>query len=106
MRDRKTFHFEFDDEGPRTLTFEYDGQYEQRSETIIEDGVPVLYVNKQACAVLAKVFGKMALGSYQPGFHVHLEKDFNAEREEMLRIVLLPDAPEPTDQPTRPSNAK
>jgi hypothetical protein len=91
MAARKTFRFEFEDEGPKTLSFDYDGQYEQRLESAVENGAVVLYLNRQGCAVLAKVLAKMALGSYEPGFHLHFEKDFNAEQKEVLRLVLVSD---------------
>jgi hypothetical protein len=101
---KKSFSFEFDDEGPRTLTFDYDGRYEQRLETSAEDGVVVLFLNRQACTVLAKMLAKIALGSYEPGFHVHLEQDLNADKPEALRVVLLSDTEDspagPPEDPT------
>lgn len=91
MTTRKRFQYDFEDEGPRTFTIDYAGEYAQQLEVRVEDGVPVLYANRQACALLARIFGKLALGSYEPGFHLHIEKDFQAEGTEAMRITLLED---------------
>jgi len=88
---RKRFQFEFDDEGPRTFTFDYAGEHAQQLDVRLEDGVPALYANQQACALLARIFGKLALSSYEPGFHLHIEKDFQAEGVEVMRITLIGD---------------
>lgn len=55
---------------------------------LVENGVPVMYANRQAFLVLAKIFAKIALCEYSDGFHIHLEKDFDADQPEILRVIL------------------
>jgi len=85
--DRKLkFQFEFVDGGPRSLDYETtDGD---KASISIEDGVPVLYVNRSACRVLAQIFAKLAMGSHVDGFHLHLEENLDPDRGEMFRIIL------------------
>jgi hypothetical protein len=55
--------------------------------TSINNGVTTIYVNREACMVLAKTFAKIALGEYEKGFHFHIGKDFG--EEDMIEITLL-----------------
>jgi hypothetical protein len=56
--------------------------------TTIEGGVPVLYVNKEACRLLAEIFARLALGTHRDGFHLHLRENFDSDASEMMRIVV------------------
>lgn len=83
------FEYEFRDEGPRRISFEYASDAREQLKSARDGDACVLYVNKAACCFLAKAFAKLALGSHAPGFHFHLTEDLNAEKAEALRIVLL-----------------
>ena len=54
----------------------------------MENGVSVMYVNRQAFLSLAKTFVKIALCDYLDSFHIHLTKDFDTEQPEILRVIL------------------
>jgi hypothetical protein len=86
----KQLHFEcdFDDLGPNRITYQMSGPPTETACTTVEDGTPVLYLNKGACKLLAEIFAKLALGSYSDGFHLHLRKNFAPEEVEMLRIIV------------------
>jgi hypothetical protein len=86
----KRFSLEFDDDGPSSLSYEVDRA--AHFSSALDQGAPVLYVNRVAARVLATVFAKLALGSHQPGFHVHLEVDFDSESAEALRVILTKDS--------------
>jgi hypothetical protein len=93
MAEKLRFEFEFDDTGPSNLQYEFEGPPNQKAEVAIEAGVPSLYISKDACKVLAQIFAKLALGSHSMGFHLHLRQDFDFDKAEILRIVLVsPDA--------------
>jgi len=83
----KTFQYVFTDEAPRSLSFELDG-----SETLVVDQQAigtVVYANKSTCRVLAQIFAKLALGDYDSGFHVHLQRDFQEDSSpDVLTLVL------------------
>ena len=83
------FDYNFEDEGPRRLSYETSGDSSERAEVVIEDGTAVLYVNQRAAEVLAKILVKLALGSYSAGFHLHVPKNLNSDDAEALRVVLL-----------------
>ena len=54
---------------------------------VIENGVPVMYANRQAFLSLAKTFVKIAFCDYSD-FHIHLRKDLDTEQPEILRVIL------------------
>ena len=86
---KQRFEFEFEDESESgTISFDYDPSDDEKMGVSIEDGVPVIYANRAALLVLAKTLIKMAVSRYPDGFHVHLEEDFNADRPEILRVIL------------------
>lgn len=64
------------------------GSPDEKITAVVKDGMPVLYVNKGACKVLAEIFAKLALGSHSKGFHIHLHDDFDDKKKEILRIGL------------------
>ena len=84
----KSFNFEFEDERPNHITFEYSADADEELDTLVENGVPILYANRSALLTLARLFAKMALGEYTEGFHVHLRKDFNADEPDRLIVML------------------
>jgi hypothetical protein len=89
MSVKEKFEFEFEDTSSKnTITFEYDNEVEEKMSVVLENDVPVIYVNRQALLFLAKTFIKIALGKYSNGFHIHLAQDFDADQPEAIRIVL------------------
>lgn len=88
MGTKLSYVCEFEDIGPSRISYEVSGPPGEQAVTTVEEQTPVLYVNKGACRVLAEIFAKLAVGSYKPGFHVHLHENFDSERKEMLRVVL------------------
>jgi hypothetical protein len=87
----KTITFEFTEEEPNKITFEYSPEADERLDTLIENGEPIVYLNRSGLTTLAKILLKMSVGRYSDGFHVHLYKDFNADERECLTIMLHPD---------------
>jgi hypothetical protein len=86
---KRRFEFEFEDESDlRTISFDYKESNGEELRALIEDGIPVIYANPAALLVLAKVLIKMAVCEYRDGFHVHLEEDFDADKPEVLRVIL------------------
>ena len=91
---KKTIEFDASDDG-NAIAIPFDlgnaGRYEIEifpEDADAGDGI-VLAVDKTACASLAQVFGQLATGDYQDGYHVHLgwnEEDTQAPRG--FRIVL------------------
>ena len=93
----KKFEFEFEDlSSQNRMQFDYDEEVDEELKVVIENGMPVLYANKQGYIALAKTFVKMALGEYSDGFHIHLRQDFDGDEQEAMRCHLVgPDRPLP-----------
>ena len=70
-----TLHVDLSNDTPSSLSYEVSGQ-EHLSIECDDSGVRV-FANRKACVVLAQIFGKLALGSYEPGFHIHLRTNFD-----------------------------
>jgi hypothetical protein len=86
---KKKFEFEFEDlSSKRTISFEYANEGEEKMSIMIENGIPVIYANREAFLLLAKTCAKIGLGEYSSGFHVHLRRDFDADQAESIRLVL------------------
>lgn len=86
---KRKFKFEFEDQSSEnSISFEYDDVVEEKMTVVLEDGVPVMYANRQAFLSLAKTFVKIVLCDYSDGFHIHLAKDFDTEQPEILRVIL------------------
>ena len=86
---KKNFEFEVEDTSSRNMvSFEYDGETEEKMSVVLENDMPVIYLNRQALLFLAKTFIKMALGEYLSGFHIHFSQDFDADQPEAIRVVL------------------
>ncbi len=84
---QKRFTHEFEDQGSGALTYEVTDK--DHLEVKVEDGLAVLYVNRQGAALLARIAAQMSLGSYEEGFHLHLERNFDPDEPEALRLVLV-----------------
>lgn len=85
---KKQFQFEFEEERQNRITFEYSPDADEKLDTLIENGVPILYLNRPGMITLAKILIKMAMGPYNDGFHVHLNKDLNADLPNRLTVML------------------
>ncbi len=87
---KRKFEFEFDDASANgTISFEYNEESDEKMSVVVENGVSVIYANRQAFMFLTKIFAKIALGEYQEGFHLHFYQDFDADQPEALRVVLV-----------------
>jgi hypothetical protein len=84
----KIFSFEFEEDRPNQITFDYGPAADEELDTAVENGVPIIQANRSALLSLAKLFIKMALGDYTDGFHVHLRKDLNADEGDRLIVML------------------
>jgi hypothetical protein len=86
---KRRFEFEFEDQSStNSISFEYDELVEEEINTSLKDETVVIFANRQVLLALAKVFIKIALCDYPKGFHLHLKKNFDADEEEILSIVL------------------
>jgi hypothetical protein len=86
---KKKFEYEFEDAScGNTISFEYNSEKEEKMAVIVENGIPAIYLNREALLLLAKTFVKIALGTYSSGFHLHLSQDFDADKPEAVRIIL------------------
>ena len=86
---KRKFEFEFEDlSSENRITLEYCDSSNEEFDVSIEDGVSVMYANRQAFLNLAKTLLKVALCDYPIGFHLHLRKDFDSDEDEVLRLVL------------------
>lgn len=84
---KKKFQFEFEEEKKNRITFEYSPQADEKLDTLVENEVPILYLNRPGMITLAKILIKMAVGPYDEAFHVELTKDFNADLP--LRLIVM-----------------
>lgn len=85
---KKTFTYEFEDNSPRSVTYEVEGT--ERLATSVEDGVPFVFANRAAMLTLAKLLIQLSLGEHEDGFHVHLRGDFSddAAKPDVLTLLL------------------
>ena len=89
---KKTFTYEFEEDKPNSLSYEISMDEDECLDSLVENGVPILYMNRSAMLTMAKLLIKMAGGSISEQFHVHLGKDFGGGPD-ALTIVLYPDSP-------------
>ena len=87
----KNYSFEFDTERRNRLTFEYSPDADERLDMNVQAGIPCLLLNRSAMITLAQTVIKFAHGAFTDGFHVHLQKDINADAPERLTIFLPSD---------------
>jgi len=85
----KRFEFDFEDEGPRELSYVASDTNCERLDISQESETSALYLNREAAQVLAEIFARLALGSYQPGFHLHIPRNFNDQDREVMRVTLV-----------------
>jgi hypothetical protein len=87
--------YEFEEDKPNSLSYELSLDGDERLESLLEDGTPILYMNRSAMLTMARVLIKIATGQHSEQFHVHLKKNFG-EGPEALTIMLYPDHGSPT----------
>jgi hypothetical protein len=76
---KKRFEYEFDDESPEAkITLEYALQDDEALRFGSEGEGMFLTANRTGLLCLAKLFTKLALGKYKPGFHLHIGEDFSS----------------------------
>lgn len=96
---KKRFVYEFEEEPANRISFDYSPLADDKIDSTVENDTPFLYLNRPAMITLARTLIKIAMGDHQAGFHVHINKDFNADLPECLTILLSPDDA-PHYQPT------
>jgi len=84
----RQFTYEYEDDGKNRITFDYSPEADEKLDTLVENNVPILSLNRPAMITLAKTLIKMAQGPYDNGFHVHLRKDLNADLPDRLILML------------------
>ena len=92
--EERHFEYVFDDHPDRNrITFEYSDTDQERLQVSIEGGEAVIAANRTGFLTLAKLCIQFALGSHDPGFHLHLRKDFGGDASEpdQLRLELIGD---------------
>jgi len=87
---KKTFTYEYEEGRPGSLSYEVSLEENERLETLVEDGKPIVYMNRSAMVTLAKLLIKLAEGPYAEQFHIHLGKDFG-DGPDALTVMLYPD---------------
>ena len=85
----KRFEVTFEDEGFDVLTYETSYPTCERLDVSFEQNMCCVYLDRGAARVLAGVFARLAMGSYERGFHLHLPKDFDHNNDDVIRIGLV-----------------
>jgi hypothetical protein len=90
--EQRRFEYVFKDESGRNrITLEYSDSDDERLLVSVEGSEAVISANPSGFLALAKLCLKLALGSYKPGFHIHLREDFGGDAAEpdQLRLMLM-----------------
>ncbi len=91
----QAFQYEVEKESrKKEIVFEYiEGSNEQlRVETT--DGIPYIVANRAGMLALAKLLVTIGAGTRTEDLHLHLRRDFDGDRDEVLRIQLEESKPE------------
>jgi len=92
MGNLRTFQFDFVDESPKKVTFEYSAADDEVLRFGFEGSEYYLNANKAGFLALAKLFLKMSLSEYPTGFHTHLGEDFgDTNGLKCISIALIDD---------------
>jgi hypothetical protein len=83
----RIFVYEFEEDKPNSLSYEVNVEEDERLESLVEGGAPILYMNRSAMLTMAKLLIKMAHGEHAEHFHIHLKKDFG-EGPDVVTIML------------------
>jgi len=85
---KRRFVYEFDTASPRTIRLDYSDSESEILKVEAADGSVRLFVNKGAASVLAKLFAQLAVGDLANGAHIHLREDLDAQKGEVLTVLL------------------
>lgn len=87
----KEIHFEYDfeDRSPNTMVFDFSDIEDDRLAFESHGENNILFVNRDAALVLARIFLRIAKGSYENGFHVHLHEDFDADKPLAIAVAVV-----------------
>jgi hypothetical protein len=83
-----TFTFTIPENELNRITFDYDEEAREQFDVRADGDQIYLFANSEGMITLAKLLLKIAHGSYNKGFHVHLRKDFNADSPDVLTVGL------------------
>lgn len=90
---KKSFEFEFQDQSSSDqISFDYSDNDEEELRFGIADDEVFITANRAAFLCLAKLFVKLALGSYKPGFHIHIGEDFSGSSQGRSLHISLADS--------------
>jgi len=96
----QAFRYEVEKEArKREVVFEYVERSNEQLRVEIADGIPYIVANQAGMLALAKFLITIGAGTCSEGFHLHLRRDFDSTRDEVLRIRLEqsePQGQEPT----------
>lgn len=81
---KKRLVFEFEDEAPNSLTYEY-GPDDHLS---LDWDERVLILNRPGARLLAEILAKLSEGAYVGGFHLHLRENFDLEKPDAITLML------------------
>lgn len=84
-----TFTYSISEHEKDKITFDYDEEGREQIDCQVQAGSAFIFANREGMVTLAKLLLKMAYGSYSEGFHIHLHKNFDADRPEVLSIGLV-----------------
>jgi hypothetical protein len=88
MNETKSVTITFQDEGPKTFSYEVDRRDNPRLTCPTSDDEVTLYLNSAGCVELAEFLLKLGHSSYDPGYHVHIGKDFDPDQSDVLCLTL------------------
>lgn len=84
---KKQFTYEFEEDEKDKVTFDYSPDGDERFNMAMQSGKPLIHANSAGLLTLARTLIKLALGTYSETHHIQLNKDFNAEKEEILTLM-------------------
>ncbi len=86
MMKKINLNIEYEDNGQSDLSYSFNGT--EKTVLELKNGMAILYCNRSACKVFAEIFAKLAFGKYASGFHIHLEENFDFDKNETICICL------------------
>jgi hypothetical protein len=89
---QRHFEYVFDDESERNrISLEYSDAEDERLSVSLDGSEAVVWANRAAFLMLAKLCLKLALGCYKAGFHIHLRENFSgdADQPDRLRLAVI-----------------
>ncbi len=87
----KHFEYNFNDQSDRNrISFDCSESQSEQLHAYVEGNEAVIVANCAGFMTLAKLCLQLALGSYKPGFHIHIREDFSgdAAQPDQLRLAI------------------